>query len=147
MQSVFFVAVTALGIAVLAVLWQFPKLVTGDYADFQIDKIMTDSQGRTEVSISTETSNQTGVTSAFYEGGRYLGGGNGGGVDLYGNPSAGEIRVGFTIDPQATLLIHEGEKVRLRAGERMFYYNYETPDGVQHDGYMEINPPGLIGTL
>jgi hypothetical protein len=133
-------------------LWMFPKMITGDYAEITIGKIGTEPNGEVSVQYSSEASSQTPVLEAFYSGDKYEGGGSGTGGGLFGRPVKGGAGVMFMLHPETMhgpdempkeiwakrLLVHEDQKIRLHGGERLYFYNFVTADGIRHDGYIEV---------
>ena len=135
-----------------AVLWLFPKIITGDFADVAVTQITTTPGGQVTLSYSTVSSHGTTVVNAFYAGSKYQGGGSGTGGGILGRPGQGSSVVCFNLNPERTpatgsfenspmagrLLIHEGTRKTLHAGERLYFHDFQTPDGVRHYGYIEV---------
>jgi hypothetical protein len=137
---------------IACILWMFPKLITGDYAEITIGKITEEPNGQVSLQFSSISSNETPVIEAFYDGDKYAGGGSGCSGGLFGRPGTGFAGVMFMLNPETMhrqvelpqslwskrLLVHENETIRLRGGERLYFYNFQTEDGVRHNGYIEV---------
>ena len=133
-------------------LWMFPKVITGDYAEITIGKITYNSSGQASLSYSSITSSETPIINAFYDGNRYTGGGSGIGSGIFGRPVVGSAGIMFMLNPEKMhrlaevpesvwskrLLVKENQTIRLHRGERLYFYDFLTSDGVRHDGYVEV---------
>jgi hypothetical protein len=129
-----------------------PRLMTGVYTDVTIDRISSDKKGQYSIDLSEVASAGSNVVSGFYDGAKYNGGGSGGNSGFLGWPVHGTEGVIFTLDPEAAvekraprlrddrLLVHVGDKRRLRAGERLYFFDFTTDDGVRHYGFVEVEP-------
>jgi hypothetical protein len=124
----------------------FPKVITGDYAEITIGKITCDSNGQASLSYSSISSSQTPIIEAFYDGNKYAGGGSGVGGGIFGRPGVGSAGIMFMLNPEKMhrlaevprLLVKENQTIRLRGGERLYFYNFLTSDDLRHDGYIEV---------
>ena len=146
------IALVFISMAVGATLWLFPKLITGDYADITITKITETSGGQMTLSFSTVFSSDASLVEAFYADNKYLGGGSSTGGGFLGRPGRGSGIVCFDLNPKRSpvtgrfadsplagrLLVHEGDQKTLHAGERLYFHDFQTSDGVRHYGYMEV---------
>ncbi|MEJ0000725.1 MAG: hypothetical protein WDO13_17085 [Verrucomicrobiota bacterium] len=142
----------ALALAVLVLMALCPRIITGRYADITIDRISVDKNGQYLVECSALATAGTTVTEAFYDDARYRGGGGSSNNGFLGWPLHGTMTVSFTLDPEAIttheapvprpdrLRVHEGQNIHLRSGERLYFYDFTTTDGVRHDGYLEVGP-------
>jgi hypothetical protein len=131
-----------------------PRLLTGAYADITITKIIQPFPGQYNVECSTVVAAGTSESEAFFDGTKPGGGGYGGNTGFFGWPSKGSVGVGFTLDPESTktgrtpvprperLLIKEGQTITLHAGQRLYFYDFTTADGIRHDGYIEVESTG-----
>jgi len=130
----------------------YPKLITGDFADITITKVTVAPNGQVALSMATISSRGTPVVNGFYDGNKYLGGGWSSGGGSIGRPSSGIAGFNFDLNPERAptagraedapwfrrLLVHQGDQQRLHGGERLYFYDFLTSDGIRHDGYVEV---------
>jgi len=119
----------------------------GDYVDVSIARIATSPQGvvNTNLLITSFTKKPIKVATdaGGMPGGGYIGGREGDtfnyATGFYLNPERTPAPATGTEAPwQKRLLIHEGDKRRLKPGDRWYFDDFLTPDGVRHDGYIEV---------
>ena len=143
---------------VACALWMFPKILTGDYADITIGQIHIEPNGQVTLDYSAVSSGGTPLLSGFYVGKKYQGGGFDEGGGFLGRPRRSSSVVVILLNPESVpaadkaaapswpqrLLVHENEKKHLRAGERLYFYDFQAADGVRHDGYFEVGSGSQI---
>ena len=128
----------------------------GDYADVTINKIETTATGYVSATLLVIPATQKPIIAAIYDGKTYRGGGNlQGGREGYPITST----MGFILNPEGApatknvteapwfkrLLIHEGERRRLNDGDRLYFDDFLTVDGIRHYGYIEV--PSSASTM
>jgi len=140
----------ALAVAVLVLLNTCPWIMTGSYADITINSIKIDTNGQYSLGFSAVAAARTTVITGFYDGAKWLGGGGGSSGSFFGEPTHQMAGVMFCLDPENLtggrkrvprpdrLLVREGETHHLNPGERLYLYDFKSPDGVRHYGYIEV---------
>jgi len=145
--AIWFMAMALAGAVLLSIC---PWLMTSSYADITIAHITVDKEGHYTVGFSADAAARTTVITGFYDGAKYLGGGSDGHSNFFGGTTHETTGVMFGLDPDDVtagyptvprpdrLLVHEGETRHLRHGERMYLFDFKSPDGMRHYGYIEV---------
>jgi hypothetical protein len=143
-----------LAVGVILLLALCPRILTGSYADVTITKITQTFPGQYSVECTARTAAGTTLSTGFYDGKKFMGGGSGGNNGFFGWPITGSLGVMFTLDPESQtghtplvprpdrLLIKEGQTATLHPGQRLYFFDFTTADGIRHDGYIEVESSG-----
>jgi hypothetical protein len=118
-----------------------------------------ESSGQVLAQISTLSSSKTRLLTAYYQGdshvGGYIGTDNSG---LFGRPERHISGIAFGLNPDGPLitgtweksswakrlLIQAGENRPLRIGERLYFYDFRTSNGIRYYGYIKAKPAEKI---
>ncbi|MCE0524183.1 MAG: hypothetical protein LV480_14855 [Methylacidiphilales bacterium] len=129
--------------------------VGGDYADVTIKKIETTANGGVTATLLVFSSTKKPIMVSAYGGKSWAG------VSNINGREGDWITTGFAfnLNPEGSpatknaieapwfkrLLIHEGEKRRLNDGDRLYFDDFWTSDGLRHYAYIGVQSP--TGTM